>query len=83
MLDVHQLLLVVVLFVWQLGGGPRVEVEDEELGLFGAVPRSDGADQLGVVGPDPPDHAAAAAGGQRHQVADELSCKGKVLNSVV
>ena len=70
---VHELLLVVVP-VGELCGRPGVEVEDEQLGLLGAVPRPDGADQLGVAGADPPHHAAAPAGGQRNQVADELAC---------
>ena len=70
-------LLVVLLLLRLLRRRPSVEVEDEELRLFGAVPRPDGADQLGVVGADPPHHAAAAAGGQRHQVADELPCRKK------
>ena len=75
---VHQLLLVVVVVVpvRELRGRPGVEVEDEQLGLLGAVPRPDGADQLGVAGPDPPHHTAAPSGGQRDQVADELACGG-------
>ena len=74
----QQLLLLVLLLLFELlRRRPRVEVEDEELRLFGAVPRPDRADQLGVVGADPPHHAAAAARGQRHQVADELTCGAK------
>ena len=74
LLDVEEL-LVVLLLLRLLRRRPSVEVEDEELRLFGAVPRPDSADQLGVVGADPPHHAAASARGQRHQVADELPCR--------
>ena len=58
-----------------LRGRVRVKVEDEELRLLGAVARTDGADQLRVVGANPPHDAAAAARGQRHQVTNELACK--------
>ena len=74
----QQLLVLVLVVLFELlRRRPRVEVEHEELRLFGAVPRPDGANQLGVVGADPPHHAAAAARGQRHQVADELTCGPK------
>ena len=50
-----------------------VKVEDEELGLLGPVAGADGADELGGVGADTPDDAAAAAALQGYQVADEVA----------
>ena len=50
-----------------------VKVEDEELGLLGPVAGADGADELGGVGADTPDNAAAAAALQGYQVADKVA----------
>ena len=51
------------------------KIQYHQLGLLGSVPGSDGADELGVVGADPPHDATGAAGLQRHEVTDELACK--------
>ena len=51
----------------------RVKVQDEQLGLLGPVPGAHCAHQLGGARPDPPHHAARAAGVEGDQVSDELS----------
>ena len=51
----------------------RVEVKHKQLRLFGAVPTTDGADEFGARGSDPPHHPAAAARVERHQVTHELA----------
>lgn len=48
----------------------QIEVEDEQLGFFCAVPAAGGTNQTSVGRSDPPHHASCSSALQRHHVSD-------------
>lgn len=69
----HEAPVKLMLFITLPASTGHVEVEEEKLGLLGAVAGADGADQFGGGGSDAPYHAAGATRAQFHQVTDELA----------
>ena len=59
---------------WGISLAIDIEIEDEQLGLFGAIAASDGADQPRLIGSDSPNDTTTTAAFQHHQITDKFTC---------
>ena len=50
-----------------------IEIEDEQLSLFGAIAASDGADQPRLIGSNSPDNTTTSAAFQHHQITNKFT----------